>query len=80
MGELNMAEEYYNRAFAVMPNRLYPLYRMMRLYAEQPERLSDALSTAKRIIAFPVKIASPVTEQMKDEARCIIADYNKQKQ
>lgn len=80
MGELNMAEEYYNRAFAVMPNRLYPLYRMMRLYAEQPERLSDALSTAKRIIAFPVKIASPVTEQMKDEARCMIADYSSEKQ
>lgn len=75
MGELDMAEEYYCRAFAVMPNRLYPLYRMMLLYAGQSERQSDALSMARRVIAFPVKIVSPATDQMKDEARRLIISH-----
>lgn len=72
IGEYDMAEEYYYRAFAVMPNRLYPLYRLMQLYAGQPERQSDAQSMARRIIAFPVKIASPATNLMKSEANRLV--------
>ena len=75
MGELDMAEEYYRRAFAVMPNRLYPLYCMMQLYAGQPERQSDALSMARRVIDFPVKIASPATDRMKDEANRLLKSH-----
>lgn len=75
MGEFDLAEEYYRRAFAVMPNRLYPLYRLMKLYADMPERHSDALYMARRIIAFPVKITSPATERMEDEAKSIVKSF-----
>ncbi len=67
MGELRLAEEMYLKAFHVMPNRLYPLYRLMKLYDESGER-EKACRMARRVMAFPVKVSSPATADMKSEA------------
>ena len=62
------AEAMYQRAFRILPNRLYPLYRLMLLYEEagQEERMRDM---AKTILHFRPKVDSPATREMKEAAR-----------
>ena len=74
----NMAEDSYKKSFAVMPNRLYPLYQLMLLYQLQTnaktktktaqtnnEKLRDV---ARRIVAIKPKIESPATRDMQRAA------------
>lgn len=66
-----LAEQAYLKAHAVMPNRLYPLYRLMLLYGEtgQTEKMRRM---AKRIVASKPKIVSPATTDMINKAkRCL---------
>ena len=65
------AERCYRRAFSVMPNRIYPLYRLMKLYDEQGRR-ADCLRMARRVAAFDVKVESEATREMKREAEEIV--------
>ncbi len=74
IGDLKMAELCYRRAYYMMPNRLYPLYKLMRLYACIPSRKPEALAMARRVMAFPVKVVSPATDGMKKEAERIVAE------
>ena len=67
MGLPAEAERCYRLAFSVMPNRIYPLYRLMKLYEEQGRR-SDCLRMARRVAAFGVKVESEATREMKREA------------
>ena len=62
------AEEAYQKAFAIMPNRLYPLYQLMGLY-EETGNVEAWQRTAKEIIMLQPKIKSPATEAMADSAR-----------
>lgn len=71
MGEASLAEKYYLKAFSVMPNRVYPLYKLMMLY-EQTGRHDKALPLAERIVDFPVKVSSMATKNIQDEARKVI--------
>lgn len=71
LGEASLAEVMYTKAFAVMPNRLYPLYKLMNLYIEHNDS-AKALSMADRIIAFHEKVSSAATHQMKEEAQHFI--------
>ena len=71
MGLPAEAERCYRRAFSVMPNRIYPLYRLMKLYDEQGRR-ADCLRMARRVAAFDVKVESEATREMKREAERII--------
>lgn len=71
MGLPDEAERCYQRAFSVMPNRIYPLYRLMKLY-EGLGRQKDCLQMARRVAAFDEKVESQATREMKEEAEEII--------
>jgi O-antigen ligase len=67
MKHYDFAEQAYYKAFAVMPNRLYPLYQLMLLYQESGEIQKRKLM-AKRVIGMKPKIESPATRDMKKKA------------
>lgn len=71
MQEPKLAEACYRHAYRMMPNRIYPLYKLMLLYreTEEPEK---CFAMAGRVAAFPVKVESPATREMKKEAREIV--------
>lgn len=73
MGLPAEAERCYRRAFSVMPNRIYPLYRLMKLYEEQGRR-ADCLRMARRVAAFDEKVESEATREMKREAEELLSN------
>lgn len=70
------AEEAYQKAFAIMPNRLYPLYQLMGLY-EEIGNVEALRRTAREIMALQPKIKSPATEAMADSARRKVIELEK---
>lgn len=68
MGYWQLAENSYQKAFSVMPNRLYPLYQLMRLYEQMGDK-EKTMRMAWRIISFKEKVESPATREMKRFAR-----------
>lgn len=78
MGFFPYAERAYKRAFAMMPNRLYPLYKLMFLYEQWGQKdLMEQM--AQRVAYYKEKVTSPATRDMKKKAWNIIYDNNKQK-
>jgi len=74
MGVSQDAEKAYQKAFSIMPNRLYPLYQLMLLY--EKEGNSEKMSKmAQQVIAFNEKVASPAINEMKKKAN-VIANHN----
>lgn len=71
MGLYEEADNCYRKAFLTMPNRLYPLYKRMKLQESLSNR-NETVSLCKKIIAFKPKVVSPATNQMKLEAEIII--------
>ena len=71
MQEYGTADSLYCHAFHMVPNRVYPLYRRMKLY-ETMRDSTKMLSMAKRITDFRVKVESPATRDMKKEAEEMI--------
>lgn len=70
--EMNdLAEESYKKAFAILPNRHYPLYQLMLLY-EESNRHTEAIQMARQIIEMPPKVKSPATDEMQKRAQEII--------
>ncbi|MCR5313780.1 MAG: O-antigen ligase family protein [Bacteroidaceae bacterium] len=67
----DLAEMSYSKAYAVMPNRLYPLYQLMLLYDEMGESMK-AREMAHTVLKAHVKIESGATEEMKKEAERIV--------
>ena len=68
MKHYDLAEQVYYKAFAVMPNRLYPLYQLMLLYKDSGN-MKKAKAMARRVIEMKPKIESPATREMKKKAR-----------
>lgn len=68
MGMPTEAADLYWKAYRMMPNRVYPLYRMMQLYKER-EEWRDCRKVAARIVVLQEKVPSKATEEMKREAR-----------
>lgn len=66
------AEKAYLHAWHTMPNRLYPLYRLMKLQEMRGET-SKALEYAIKVKGFREKIPSPAVNDMKQEANQIIS-------
>lgn len=64
----DLAEQAYNRAFSVMPNRLYPLYQLMLLYQDAGD-IPKAKAMARRVVGMKPKIESRATRDMKKKAR-----------
>ncbi len=65
------AEQAYQKAFDIMPNRIYPLYRLMLLYEKKGD-ITKEKEMAQRVISFKEKVVSPATKEMKDKARTIL--------
>lgn len=71
MGAFDKAEEMYLKASHTMPNRIYPLYRLMMLY-NQAGNESKAVEYASIIVNHKEKVASPAVNDIKREAHEII--------
>ena len=71
MGCQDLAEKAYMKAYVVMPNRLYPLYRMMQLYKSAGKK-EKARRMAEKILETKPKINSHATKDIKDKARALL--------
>lgn len=71
MEAYRMAEESYLKAWHTMPNRIYPLYQLMKLYQTEGNKKKVA-EYAEKVICFKEKISSPAVNDMKREAHEII--------
>lgn len=71
LGAMEEAETAYRKAFGMLPGRMYPLYRLMKLY-EAEEEWQKAETVARKIIVFNPKVDSPAVREMKDEAEKLI--------
>ncbi len=58
LGAVAEAESAYRKAFGMLPGRMYPLYRLMKLY-EAEGQMRKAEEMARQIIAFRPKVDSP---------------------
>ncbi|MBQ7156406.1 MAG: O-antigen ligase family protein [Bacteroidaceae bacterium] len=67
MEEPDEAGMCYMKASGVMPNRLYPLYKLMMMYNDLGDR-EKTLYTAQRIIESMPKIPSKATRRMQERA------------
>lgn len=67
MGAYDEAETAYLKAYHVLPNRLYPLYQLMCLYEQTGEK-QKMWQMVQQVIDFKVKVESPATKEMKDDA------------
>lgn len=68
LGAVSEAESAYRKAFGMLPGRMYPLYRLMKLY-EAEGQMRKAEEMARQIIAFRPKVDSPAVREMKNEAK-----------
>ena len=68
LGAVAEAESAYRKAFGMLPGRMYPLYRLMKLY-EAEGQVHEAEEMARQIIAFRPKVDSPAVREMKNEAK-----------
>lgn len=75
MGHCALAEDSYKKAFAIMPNRLYPLYQLMLMYGDCGEK-AKARNMARMIMEMKPKIESPATRDMKKKAAGIMRNIN----
>lgn len=68
LGKYREAEERYKHAFYMVPNRLYPLYLLARLYHTEGDTIRF-LDMADRVETFIPKVESANTEQLRAEIR-----------
>ena len=67
----DLAKETYEKAYSIMPNRLYPMYLLMMMYADKGDE-ALANDMAKRVRHSYVKIESNATKQMQEKADSIL--------
>ena len=71
--QFDQAATLYRRAYDRLPNRLYPLYLEMEMYASPAcDRMEDAKRIAHRILDTKEKIPSKAVEEMKERAKSIL--------
>lgn len=73
-GDFKEAEERYKHAFYMVPNRLYPLYLLGKLYHEERDTVRF-LDMADRVESFIPKIESMNTERLRAEIRDMKSEY-----
>ena len=71
LGAAREAETAYRKAFSLLPNRAYPLYRLMKLYEATGEG-GKARDMARQLVAFRAKVDSPAVRKMKEEAEGLL--------
>lgn len=67
MRQYTQAAACYDRAFAILPNRLYPLYQKMMMYSGTGND-AQARRTARLLLGVKPKIESGATREMKAKA------------
>jgi hypothetical protein len=73
MGRYREAEERYKHAFYMVPNRLYPLNLLAKLYYAESDT-ARFLDMADRVETFIPKVESTSTAQLRDEIRLLKTD------
>ncbi len=73
LGETEKAEKYYWKAYYTLPNRLYPLYLLTKLYHETGQD-EKAKEIAMRLLEKEPKVMSTAVREMKDYARKIMSE------
>lgn len=68
MRQYNNAVKCYDRAFGMLPNRIYPLYKKMSLYNEVGDS-AKTRQTARKLLGVRPKVESSATRAMREEAR-----------
>ena len=69
------AELYLRKSTFRCPNRMYPHYLLMLLYADSASLdRSKCLREANTILTMSVKISSPAVDEMRGKARSMIKD------
>jgi len=76
MGDHENAERSYRFAAHQVPNRLYPLYLLAKLYDETGER-EKAREMATEVVRKEAKVHSPAVDEMKAEMEKIIGEEGK---
>lgn len=66
LGNLQLAEESFLKAHYLVPHKIYPLYRLVYVYAKEGN-LTKATELANQIITADVKVYSQVTHDIKAE-------------
>ncbi|MCL3781512.1 hypothetical protein EMN47_14065 [Prolixibacteraceae bacterium JC049] len=72
--EFLKAEEAYQKAYAMIPSRFYPLYLLANLYKESGE-VNKAVRVAQQIMRKPIKVESRAILEMKNEMEVLINNY-----
>ena len=75
LGKYREAEECYKHAFYMVPNRLYPLCLLAKLYHTEGDTV-QFLEMADKVETFIPKVESANTEQLRTEIR-ELKDYYK---
>lgn len=78
MEAFDEAEAMYLKAWHTMPNRIYPLYQIMKLYQKGNDK-KMAVEYAEKVIPFKEKVPSPAVNDMKREAHDVINQNTNQK-
>ena len=73
-GKYREAEYRYKHAFQVVPNRLYPLYLLARLYHTEGDT-ARFLDMADMMESFVPKVESVQTERLRSEIRELKSEY-----
>lgn len=74
LGKYREAEERYKHAFYMLPNRLYPLYLLAKLYHTEGDSVKF-MDIADKIDSFIPKVESINTERLRDEIKEIKKGY-----
>lgn len=73
LGQFDQAAALYRQAYNRLPNRLYPLYLEMMMYASPAcNRPEMAKEMAYRILEMKEKVPSQAVEEMKEKAKEIV--------
>ncbi len=71
LGGIPEAEHHYRLAYHIIPNRLYPLYLLTKLYYNNDMR-EQAQQTGRTVIDFEEKVSSPAIDEMKKEIKALL--------
>lgn len=73
LGMPDSAEYYFRKSTFRCPNRMYPHYLLMKLYADSVYfNKTKCLNEANTILTMRVKIPSPAVDEMQHEAKLMI--------
>jgi tetratricopeptide (TPR) repeat protein len=69
--QYSLAESYYLKAYYLVPNRIYPLYLLTKLYYEQGLTVK-ASQTAHKVLDMNIKVSSNAVEEIKDSLKYLL--------